>query len=135
MVVPLLIYTGAFRRAAAVLWLAAGCYTKGCPPVETRAASKASSRAGSLRVYALLLADHRLCLLGSPWFDPDVKPRAWMKASVSLFASLRARRVNRTQLLVTAHRTSRGDRQQVLIRNKHAGHPCGAAEEPHKTAP
>ena len=35
MVVPLLIYTGAFRRAAAVSWLAAGCYTKGCPPVES----------------------------------------------------------------------------------------------------
>ena len=37
-------------------------------------------------VYALLLADHRLCLLGSPWFDPDAKPRTWFML-VCLFAS------------------------------------------------
>ena len=37
-------------------------------------------------VNALLLADHRLRLLGSPWFDPDAKPRSVFML-VCLFAS------------------------------------------------
>ena len=81
MVVPLLIY---IRRPEIAPALRASCCWlllphKGLPAVLF----VALSRAGSLRVYALLLADHRLFLLGSPWFDPDAKPRGLEKASVS----------------------------------------------------
>ena len=87
MVDPLLIYTASRRpeiyslRAAAVLLLAVA---------PTQKAARRSSRCevDGLRfsVYALLLADHRLRLLGSPWFDPDAKPRSCFML-VCLFAS------------------------------------------------
>ena len=79
MVGPLLIYTGAFRRAAGVLLLAV------VAPTQMAARRSIRCEVDGLRfsVYALLLADHRLCLLGSPWFDPDAKPRMPKTASVS----------------------------------------------------
>ena len=61
-----------------------GCWLlQGCPPLRWL-----------LRVYALLLADHRLCLLGSPWFDPDAKPRSCFML-VCLFASPGPSRIGR----------------------------------------
>ena len=82
MVDPLLIYTGAFRRpenspALRASWLLA--------PTQEAAHRSSRCEVDGLRfsVYALLLAAHRLCLLGSPWFDPDAKPRMPKTASVS----------------------------------------------------
>ena len=59
--------------APALRRLVVGCCS------NTKAAHRSSRcEVDGLRfsVNALLLADHRLCLLGSPGFDPDAKPRA-----------------------------------------------------------
>ena len=81
MVVPLLIY---FRRPEIAPALRASCCWLLLP---TQKAARRSSRCevDGLRfsLCALLLADHRASLLGSPWFDPDAKPRMPKTASVS----------------------------------------------------
>ena len=73
---PLLTYT--VRRPEIYSPRATGALLVAVAP--TRKAARRSSRCevDGLRfsVYALLLAAHRLCLLGSPWFDPDAKPRS-----------------------------------------------------------
>ena len=85
MVVPLLIYAGSFRRPEIYSPRATGALLVAVAPAQKAARRSSRCEVDGLRfsVYALLLAAHRLCLLGSPWFDPDAKPRPWMKASMS----------------------------------------------------